>query len=141
MPPAREPARAGLPRSAGAAILLVLAVGLAAGCATFRSHPDQNAQAAAAPITLFVKNYNWSTIHVYVMGSGQTVSLGQITSMDTATFEVPRSALATGGMLRLIADPIGSTSAYISEPVIVAAGDQVVWTVQNQLSQSSVVVR
>jgi hypothetical protein len=141
MPPARQPTRTGLRRSARAAILAVLTVGLAAGCATFRSHPDQNAETTAAPITLFVKNYNWSTIHVYVMGSGQTVSLGQITSMDTATFEVPHSALATGGTLRLIADPIGSTSGYISEPVIVAAGDRIEWTIQNRLSQSSVVVR
>lgn len=140
MSAASRPAPRGRVPPARIALLAVLAAALAAGCATFGSHSREGGEADTG-VTLFVKNYSWSTMHVYVMGSGQTISLGQLSSMNTSTFAVPRSALASGNSIRLIADPIGSTSAYISEPVLVAAGDRVEWTIQNQLSQSSIMIR
>jgi len=140
MPAAPRPARRGRVPAVRGALLAVLLAAMASGCATFRSHSGQEAEADTG-VTLFVKNYNWSTMHIYVMGSGQTTSLGQLASMNTATFAVPRSALASGNSIRLIADPIGSTSAYISEPVLVAPGDRVEWTIQNHLSQSSIMIR
>lgn len=140
MPAPCRPARRGRVPPVRAALLVVLVSALASGCATFGSHSGQGAEGDTG-VTLLVKNYNWSTIHIYVMGSGQTTSLGQLTSMNTDTFAVPRSVLASSNSIRLIADPIGSTSAYISEPVLVAPGDRVEWTIQSQLAQSSIMIR
>lgn len=134
----RGPGRRLSPRFA----LLLLAGIVFAGCATAggkgaagdRSFRD-------APVTLYVRNYNWNTVHVYVMGGGQTLSLGQLTTMDTATYVIPRSMLSTDQSIRLIADPIGSVQGYISEPVFVAAGDRVEWTINNALAQSVISVR
>lgn len=141
----RIPPRPGRHRPAVAARLLLLAplvAGLAAGCATGGPHARQDAaREQEADVTLFVKNYYWGPIHIYVMGAGQTVSLGQLASMNTTTYTVPRMILATGGGIRLVADPIGSTSAYISEPVYVTPGDRVMWTIQNYLPQSSISIQ
>lgn len=119
---------------------LVVALALA-GCATASGkHGEGDRSAREAPVTLFVRNYNWSTVHVYVMGGGQTVSLGLLTSMDTATYVIPSSLLASEQSVRLIADPIGSVRAYISEPVFVATGDRIEWTINNVLAQSVISV-
>lgn len=120
----------------------VLAGVVAAGCATGGAGAGRDeADRRDAPVTLFVKNYNWSTVHVYVIALGETISMGQLTSMDTATYMLPRSVLGGARQIRLLADPIGSRTAFMSEPVLIEAGDRVEWTIQNQLSQSSVMVR
>jgi len=113
-----------------------------AGCATGGAGAGQDqVRRQEAPVTLFVKNYNWSTVHVYVIASGQTVSMGQLSSMDTATYTLPPSVLGGARQIRLLADPVGSRTAFMSEPVLIEAGDRVEWTIQDHLSQSSVMVR
>lgn len=140
--PARRRPGASLRILALAGVLAGVVAGGAAGCATGGANAGRDeADRRDVPVTLFVKNYNWSTVHVYVLASGQTISMGQLTSMDTATYPLPRSALGGAREIRLIADPIGSTTAFMSEPILIEAGDRVEWTIQNQLSQSSVMVR
>jgi hypothetical protein len=122
--------------------LLLLAGLVVAGCATAGGKGASGATSLRdAPVTLYVRNYNWNTVHVYVMGGGQTLSLGQLTTMDTATYVIPRSILSADQSVRLIADPSGSVQAYISEPVFVTAGDRVEWTINNALAQSVISVR
>jgi hypothetical protein len=126
------------------AVLALVAAGalLAGACASAGGKQVSPEEAAAreAPVTLLVKNYNWNTVHVYVVGAGVSVSMGQLTSMGTATYEIPRSVLASDRSIRLIADPIGSRRAYISEPVLVSPGDQVEWTINNLLVHSVISV-
>ncbi len=122
--------------------LLLLTGLVVAGCASMGGKGAAgDTSMRDAPVTLFVRNYNWNTVHVYVMGAGQNLSLGQLSSMDTATYVIPRSILASDQSVRLIADPIGSVQGYISEPVFVSAGDRIEWTINNALSQSVISVR
>jgi hypothetical protein len=122
--------------------LLLLAASLVGGCASMGGKGGgDDTSMRDAPVTLSVRNYNWNTVHIYVMGAGQNVSLGQLSSMDTATYVIPRSILASDRSVRLIADPIGSRQAYISDPVFVTAGDRIEWTINNALAQSVISVR
>lgn len=92
-------------------------------------------------ITVRVRNNAWSAIHVYVAMGAQWESLGVVSSQNSADYEIPRGMMGGRGEIRLVADPIGSTEGYFSDPILVEPGDRVEWTLQNNLSLSSVFVR
>lgn len=92
-------------------------------------------------ITVLVKNNAWSSIHVYVVAGGQWSSLGVVSSQNRSDYTVPRSMLGGRNEIRLVADPIGSNRGYFSDPILVEPGDQVEWTLQNNLNLSSIMIR
>ncbi len=121
------------------ATTVIIVAGLLCGCASGgRAGPGE---AAAGSVTVEVTNYNWSVIHAYVIVSGQRYSLGLVTTNSTESFPLPRGALTARRSLVFLAVPIGSPVAYLSDELLVAPGDTIVWTIQNNLSQSSVIVR
>lgn len=132
---------AGRPRFSLSAGLILLSVLLAAGCAPFWGGEDDPAMEEDREVTVHVKNHNWNAIHVYAIGSGQRRSLGQLATNDTATFTISESIAGTQRELRLLADPIGSRQQHVSERILFEPGDRIEWTVQNDLDQSSVMVR
>lgn len=130
-------------RALGAAALAAVLLATAA-CGAFsrgeedgppRPNYDDN------PVTVEVENRAWSTMHVYVISGGQWESLGQVSSQTTETYEIGASMMATTDEIRLAADPVGSTRAYFSDPILVRPGDRVSWTLQNNLAMSSVMVQ
>lgn len=130
-------------RVLGAAALAALLVA-AAGCGAFSRGPDDGPSRTTYddnPVTLEVDNRAWTTMHVYVIAGGQWESLGQVTSQSTEVYELSASMMGVRDEIRLAADPIGSTRAFFSDPVLVRPGDRVAWTLQNNLALSSVMVR
>ncbi len=121
------------------ATTLFLIAGLLSGCAS--AGGGASGEAEAGSVTVEVTNYNWAVVHAYVLASGQRYSLGLVTTTSTESFPLPRGALAARRALVFLAVPIGSPVAYVSDEILVAPGDTVVWTIQNSLSQSSVIVR
>lgn len=93
------------------------------------------------PVTVEVRNRNWLDVHAYVVGAGQRFSLGLVTSNDEQEFTVPRIAMSSARDLVFIALPVGSRVGYVSEGLYVEPGDHVVWTIQNNLAQSSLSIR
>lgn len=108
-------------------------------CAT--ANPSPSSGSFDLPVTVEVRNHNWLDVHAYVVGAGQRHSLGLVTTNDRQEFTVPRSALSTDRTLVFIALPVGSRVGYVSEDVYVEPGDAVVWTIQNNLDHSSVIIR
>ena len=134
---------AALPWTAAGLIAVVLA---ASACGAFGRQPgapDPVSDGGEQPrdFAVQVTNNSWSAIHVYVVAGGQWESLGLVASQNTADYEVSRSRLGGRGEIRLVADPVGSTQGYFSDPILVEPGDRVEWTLQNNLSLSSVFVR
>lgn len=128
---------------AAALVPLVLA---ASACGGFGRQPgaadpvpreDQREQ----DITVHVKNNAWNSIHVYAVAGGQWESLGVVSSQNSSDYVLSRSVLGGRGEIRLVADPIGSNQGYFSDPILIEPGDRVEWTLQNNLSLSSVFVR
>lgn len=129
-------------RTAGVAVLVAALLGVTA-CGIGRGSDDGQPRPNYRdnPVTLEVENRSWATMHVYVVSGGQWESLGQVTSQTTESYELSSSMVATSDEIRLAADPVGSTRAYLSDPVLVRPGDRVSWTLQNNLSMSSVMVQ
>lgn len=130
-------------RILGAATLAALLVA-ATACGALSRGPDDRPPRATyddSPVMIEVENRAWSTMHVYVIAGGQWESLGQVTSQTTEVYELPASMMGVRDEIRLAADPIGSTRAFFSDPVLVRPGDRVAWTLQNNLAMSSVMVR
>lgn len=115
--------------------------GWLSGCALKRPPAGPEAvELKSGTALLVVRNQNWSDVHLYVLAAGQRFSLGMVTSQSERSFEIPATAFASQRDLVFLADPVGSTLAYVSDPLLVHPGDRVKWTLQMQLSQSSIFI-
>lgn len=102
---------------------------------------SEAATQAVEPVTLKVSNYNWMDVVVYAVQGSSRVRLGQVTSMNTASFRLPTRMVSNSTQtVRLMVDPIGSTEGWQTEGINVHAGQQVQFNVQNALSLSSLMV-
>ena len=125
-------------------MLLVAAIALAASCSAFQRGPENGPARAtydSDPVMVRVENRAWSTMHVYVVAGGQWESLGQVSSQGSDTYQIRSGLLGTNQEIRLAADPVGRVEAYFSDPILVQPGDEVEWTLQNNLALSNVMVR
>ncbi len=114
---------------------VLLAVGGLSACA---SAPASDT--SEPPSTVEVSNYNPLDVHVYVIVSGQRVSLGVVTTSNTESFRLPRLAFSSGNVA-FLAMPIGSPRSYVSDEVLVQPGDTVVWTITDNLDHSVITIR
>ena len=126
-----------------ASVFLLAAVLAATACATpgGGAAPVTDGQERPDHVAIRVMNNAWSAIHVYVVAGGQWQSLGVLSSQSTEDYTVAWSRLGGRNEIRLVADPVGSTEGYFSDPILVQPGDLVEWTLQNNLALSSVSVR
>ncbi len=90
--------------------------------------------------TVRVINDNWNDITVYAVRNGYRRLLGHVTSFSSRELTLPRTLLVPNHELRLIADPIGRRGVYVSEPLVVNAGDVVEWRLRNQISLSNIFI-
>lgn len=123
-------------RALAMASLLIAAGG---ACSSASDGRPANAFAGETATRVVVNNNNWSDMTVYATRDGATVRLGSVTSMSSARFELP-AAMLGAGELRLIADPLGSTSTYRTQPVLVTRGQAIEFTLQNNLALSTLSV-
>ena len=88
-----------------------------------------------------VANRNWLDVKVYLDNDGVLVPLGFVLSQQTALIHIPQRALTTANRLRIVALPIGGTSAYVSPEMMIVRGDAVLLTLENRLGLSSTSMR
>ncbi len=114
--------------------LLVLALLLAAcvGRAP-RSQPAPQEQ----PVTVLMLNRNWATVNVYAVRDGSWSRLGMVTTNASAQARLPSWAVTGAGSVRLKVEAIGSRETYVTDPILVAAGQQITLTVQPALRMTS----
>lgn len=125
---------------------LLLAALLPVTASAQTTQPEPAGEDAAALVgdetTLTVKNQNWLDMRVFMVRNGARVPLGTVTSMTERTFAVPEAALGGGGFgARVVADPIGSRRAWVSETLSFFPGDQMEVTLQNHLGISYLTFR
>jgi hypothetical protein len=95
---------------------------------------------ASSEISLEVENHNWSDIVIYVMNGNQSRRLGMVAGLSSIAFVFPYRSLATGGNVRLKAYPIGGPGPFTSENLLVQPGQGVKWTLESDLSRSSLAI-
>lgn len=126
------------PGTAATLVALVLIPLLASACATGRD--ARGGDTPAGPTLVEVENGNFADVVVYALGDRQHVRLGNVTGHQRATLELPRH-MENALDLRLVADPIGSTSSYFSERILFEPGDVLVLNVGATINLSSISVR
>ena len=108
------------------ALLLAAALAVAAagtmtalgGCASTGRGP------ASGPFAeLVIQNDNSRIVTVYAVRSGTRMRLGTVSGVSTVTFDLRRDMLESDGRLRVLVEPLGSTSRYFSDPIFVAEGE------------------
>jgi hypothetical protein len=92
-------------------------------------------------ILVEVVNDNFLDMGIYVMEGASNFRLGDVFGKNTATFTLRLDRISPSSGLRLLADPVGSREAYLSDAVYVSPGVTVVFHVQPALGQSYVILR
>jgi hypothetical protein len=92
-------------------------------------------------IRIEVVNDNFADMTIMVMVEGSNFRLGDVTGKSSASFTVDPDRISPSMGLRLLADPIGSRQAYLSDEVIAGAGSIVVFNIAPALDQSFISLR
>ena len=121
------------------AILLALS-----GCAHATgsaSRQNERTFCAKSTATVYVQNDNWMDVVLYAVRGGSRFRLGQVTSVQSAVFELPSAALGASSSLYLLADPIGATRNYdmfATDDIYLAPGHTIIdLRLDNIISHSS----
>ncbi|MGW8268510.1 MAG: hypothetical protein ACWGSQ_19240 [Longimicrobiales bacterium] len=99
------------------------------------SKPDKDA------VKLVVENNNYLDMHVYGMRDGYYRSLGMVTGLSKAEFTIPESLTLPGGDFQILADPIGGTLSYQTDPIVISTSKEIDLLIQNNLALSSFTLR
>lgn len=129
---ARSPARARLARCRAALLVagtLAGPVALGAGVLSACYGRGRNAAVPQEATTVRVRNQSFLDHNIYVLNGGARSRLGTVTGNSTATLRIPSSLVQPGGLLRFLADPIGSSITPVSEQIVVSPGDEVQLTI------------
>ena len=87
-----------------------------------------------------VESHNWNDIVIYLMLGNTGQRLGTVTGLSTKRFVFPYRHLGTSGNTRLRAYPIGGSGGFTSENLLVQPGQGIKWTLESDLSRSSLAV-
>ncbi len=121
----------------------ILAVALTAGCAS-AGHGESEGLPDVIPVELttwvYVTNNNQLDIRVFAFDNTQSITLGSVPSFTTESFELPRSILGRG-QVRIMADPIGEPTAYVTPLINFSPGQDIEVIVQNNLALSTYSLR
>jgi len=125
-------------------VVLAASLWLLPACGLFSSQTS-DAEDAVAPeargeVTVQVESHHWSDIVVYLMNGTQSQRLGLVAGLSTAEFVLLYRQLATGGKVRLRAQPVGGQGSFTSEEVVIQSGQGLKWTLESNLRRSSLAV-
>jgi hypothetical protein len=119
------------------AMLGMLVAGLVLACRpkgepTVAPDPD-------TPVLVEVVSHYQGDVVIYLLRGGQRERLGMVTGLGSAAFTFPYRRLGSSGSSRLLAYPIAGSAAYASDPLYIQPGQSVKWTLEAELSRSSLV--
>ena len=110
-------------------------------CGLFSSRNSESAASARnAEVALEVESHHWSDIVVYLMNGTQSQRLGTVAGVSSKQFVFSYRQLAAGGKVRLRAYPVGGQGSFTSEDVLIQPGQSIKWTLESDLSRSSMSV-
>lgn len=92
-------------------------------------------------MTVEVTNDSHADVVVYVTRSGVRFRLGMVAGLEVKTFVVPSGAVHRTGSIRLVADPIGITAPFVTEPIPVALAAEIAFHVKKRINHSYYAIR
>jgi hypothetical protein len=91
------------------------------------------------PVLVEVQSHYQGDVVIYLLRGGQRERLGMVTGLGSAAFTFPYRRLGSSGSTRLLAYPIAGSAAYASDPLYIQPGQSLKWTLEADLSRSSLV--
>jgi hypothetical protein len=98
--------------------------------------PPQSPAPTAEPTQITIVNNSFSTVDVFIVYNDQTFRVDQVFGGSTVTVRMPRFVAPTGS-IRALVDPIGTTYAYLSDPVAYMGNEDFRLTIEETLDLSS----
>lgn len=92
---------------------------------------------ASGGALITVENHNTASMRIYILRATSRIPLGSVETLERRTFTVPTSILGPTGVLRLQADPLGSSRVYNSRPIPAGVGDRVTWRIAHSPTLST----
>ena len=125
-------------RNLGTALWITLAA-LACHHRTDDEAGQTTAAEANTPVLVEIESHFQGDVVIYLMRGNQRERLGMVTALSATSFSFPYRRLGTSGSSRLLAYPIAGASAYASDPLYIQPGQSLKWTLEAELSRSSLV--
>jgi hypothetical protein len=127
-------------RPAYAAVALLLLVGHA--CFIFGHKPEGRpaVDLGEGEVALRVVNHTTLDVVVYLVHDGVRTRVGTVTASSSTAFFLSVRSLGQGREIRLFGDPIGGRDHAETEQIIVQPGQQIEWTLEQELRRSAVAV-
>lgn len=116
-----------------------LCLAATSACGSSR-YSKESPSPGSSEIVLEVENHHWSEIVIYLMNGSQSQRLGMVGGVSTSNFVFPYRQIATGGKVRLRAQPVGGQGSFTSEDVLIQSGQGLKWTLESNLRRSSLTV-
>ena len=116
-----------------------LCLAAASACGSAR-HSNERPSPSDSEVLLEVENHHWNDIVVYLMSGSQSQRLGTVNGVSTDRFVFQYRQIATGGKVRLKAQPVGGQPSFTSEDVLIQSGQGLRWTLESDLKRSTLAV-
>jgi hypothetical protein len=130
-----------------------LAIAAVADCAASSAHGHAPANQAAPEdaamvgvvIPVQVQNDNMQDVNIFVLHGGMRTRIGVAGAAQATAFTFPAHYSAGATMVQLAAVPLiggrfGWRKSVLSEPVVVHGGERLVFTLESDLSRSTIAV-
>ncbi|MBA3257869.1 MAG: hypothetical protein H0T68_00185 [Gemmatimonadales bacterium] len=127
-------------RILGAVVALLVSMPLLFGCASRGQAAEGATSSQDAEVALEVESHNWSDVVIYLMRGSSSHRLGTVTALSTNRFVFPYRHLGGSGSTRLRAYSIGGAGDFLSEDLLIQPGQWIKWTLESDLSRSSLAV-
>lgn len=123
------------------AFVVILAAALC-GCAGRARQVQTGSQPAPQPpVTIVMENRNWATVNVFAVRDGSWARLGLIPTNGRESAVLPHWAMSGTGFVQLKVEAVGSRESYLTDPIMVTWGQQLVLYVQPAMRMTSWAVR
>lgn len=115
--------------------LLVVAL----ACSTPRQNlkPLATKQDDGEGFSLILNNRHYLDVNVFVHHDGQASRVATVTGSSSLALSVPRWMVGKGGLVRIIAEPIGANSSYATDNLVIQSGQIVEVNVESSIARSN----
>jgi hypothetical protein len=123
-------------RSTLTALLVLCSV----SCAGHSGKSSSAGPEAPSEIALVVENHHWNDVVVSVLHDGVVDRVGLAIAVKTTTFVLSSRRLGTSGIIQLRGHAVGAPDSHTTDAFPVQPGQEIQWTLESDLSHSSVAV-
>ena len=109
-----------------------------AGCGANRETGNVGPLGTGDPVTVLTENRRSDDLVVSLVRDGIRQRLGLVAAQTSGSFEVPWTAVANAGRVRVVATPIAGRRSFVSEQLLLRPGSEVTISVTPALGQSAV---